>query len=396
MVEECHRRWYAIVCLCSAHHPDFCSGFFLAEASDRKFMTQALALAQRARGKTSPNPMVGAVLIRNRRVIAEGFHRGKGRPHAEVVALRKAGRRARGSTVYVNLEPCCHTGCTGPCTEALIKAGVARVVYSAVDPNPQVNGKGDRRLRQAGVKVDKGLLRKEAEELNEAYYGFHRLGRPFVTLKLAQSVDGRIATMTGDSQWISSPASLKLAHQLRSENDAVMVGAGTVRADNPALTVRLVKGRNPYRIIVVGLRSLPAGSQVVKMNHDLRTILAAVPSIAKKIVRDSKLNGLTIWDIRADRSGRPDPVDLMDKAAAFGLQSILVEGGSALATSLLRAGLVDKIILVIAPKLIGEGKPFIGDLGIRKLSKAIRLKSVTVAQAGPDLVFVGYPEHGGL
>jgi diaminohydroxyphosphoribosylaminopyrimidine deaminase/5-amino-6-(5-phosphoribosylamino)uracil reductase len=384
--------WYACVLPIT---PILVRGFFVADVSDRLFMFRALDLARRARGRTSPNPMVGAVIVKNGHIIAEGFHHGKGQPHAEVVALKKAGRKARGATVYVNLEPCCHTGCTGPCADALIKAGVARVVYSSIDPNPLVSGKGDRKLRRAGIKVERGLLRREAEELNEAYYCYHRLGRPFVTLKMAQTVDGRIATRTGDSQWISSPASLKLAHRLRAENDAVMVGAGTVRADNPALTVRLVKGRNPYRIVVAGRQPLSRESKVVKKNDDQRTIVGAVPKVARKIAEDTRLNGLTIWDVEPDRSGRPDPVDLMKKAAVFGLQSILVEGGSALATSLLRAHLVDKIILVIAPKLIGEGKSSIGDLGIRRLSKAIRLRSVRVDCSGDDFVVVGYPEHGG-
>jgi len=338
--------------------------------------------------------MVGAVIVRNGRVIAESCHRRKGGDHAEVAALRKAGRRARGATVYVNLEPCCQTGCTGPCTEALMTAGVARVVYASLDPNPIVSGKGDRRLRRAGIEVARGLLRKEAEKLNEAYYAYHRNGRPFVTLKLAQSIDGRIATITGDSQWISSPGSIKLAHQLRAENDAVMVGVGTVRADNPALTVRLVKGRNPYRVVVVGRGPFPAGCQLAKKNTDARTIVAAVPDVARKLSRRAGVSGLTLWEVKPERSGRPDPADLMKKAAAFGLQSILVEGGSALGTSLLKARVVDKIVLVIAPKVIGGGTSSVGDLGISRLGEAIRLESVTVRHVGPDIVVTGYPNYG--
>ena len=367
--------------------------FFVADATDRQFMAQALALAQRARGRTSPNPMVGAVIVRRGRVVAEGYHRGKGFPHAEVVALRKAGRKARGATLYVNLEPCCHTGCTGPCTEALVEAGVVRIVYSSIDPNPMVRGKGDSRLREAGIAVERGLLREEAEKLNEAYYAYHRHGRPFVTLKMAQTIDGRIATGTGDSQWISGPLSLKLAHQLRAENDAVMVGAGTVRADNPALTVRLVKGRNPFRVVVAGRGLINPECQIVRKNADHRTIVAAVPEKAARLARLARNSGLTIWEIKPDRDSRPDPIDLMEKAGAFGLQSILVEGGAALATSLLKAGLVDKIILVIAPTIVGEGKSSIGDLGIRKLNKAIQLESITIDRSGRDLVVAGYPRY---
>ncbi|MEW5796602.1 MAG: bifunctional diaminohydroxyphosphoribosylaminopyrimidine deaminase/5-amino-6-(5-phosphoribosylamino)uracil reductase RibD, partial [Candidatus Zixiibacteriota bacterium] len=238
-------------------------------------MQRALDLAAKARGWTSPNPMVGAVIVKNGRIVAEGYHHRAGLDHAEVVALKKAGTRAKGATVYVTLEPCAHVGCTGPCANALIRAGVARVIYSSVDPNPLVSGKGHKKLRKAGIAVERGLLRREAEKLNEAYFAFHRNGRPFVTLKMAQTIDGRIATATGDSQWISSPASLKLAHRLRAENDAVMVGMGTVRADNPALTVRLVKGKNPYRLIVGGRDPVPKSRRIFASNEDLRTVLAA-------------------------------------------------------------------------------------------------------------------------
>ena len=309
------------------------------------------------------------------------------------MALKKAGRGARGATMYVTLEPCCHIGCTGPCTEAIIRAGVARVVYASGDPNPLVGGKGDRALRRAGVKVERGLLRTEAETLNEAYYAFHLNHRPFVTLKMAQTVDGRIATATGDSQWISSPPSLKLAHQLRAQNDAVMVGMGTVRADNPALTVRLVKGKNPYRIVVGGRGKIPAASQVFLKNKDLKTILAAPARMLERFTFRKRWQGLVCWEIGCDRSGHLDPVDLMRKAVAFGVQSILVEGGSALATSLLAARLVDKLVLVVAPKMIGEGIAAIGDLGIRKLADGIRLTRLSVRQLGRDTILIGYPEY---
>jgi diaminohydroxyphosphoribosylaminopyrimidine deaminase/5-amino-6-(5-phosphoribosylamino)uracil reductase len=210
-------------------------------------------------------------------------------------------------------------------------------------------------------------------------------------LKMAQTLDGRIATLTGDSQWISSPASLKLAHELRAENDAVMVGAGTVRADNPALTVRLVKGKNPYRIVVSGREELPSRSQLFVDNHDLKTVVVGPGRIAATAPDGG--SGLVRWDVRTDRRGRVDLNDLSSKAAAFGLQSILVEGGSGLATALLEAHLVDKLILVVAPKLIGHGTNAIGDLGIRKLADGIILERVKVHQLGPDQIVVGYPKY---
>jgi diaminohydroxyphosphoribosylaminopyrimidine deaminase / 5-amino-6-(5-phosphoribosylamino)uracil reductase len=365
----------------------------VAERSDNDFMSRALDLAIKARGWTSPNPMVGAVIVKNGRIIAEGFHRRAGSEHAEAAALRKAGRRADGATVYVTLEPCCHVGYTGPCTDAISQAGIRRVVYASVDPNPIVRGKGDRRLRSAGIKITRGVLKREAEEINEAYYLFHREGRPFVTLKMAQTLDGRIATITGDSQWISSPASRKLAHRLRAENDAVMVGAGTVRADNPALTVRLVKGRNPYRIIVAGRGELPSDSQVFVNNQDLKTVVAGARRFAARRALGGVMPGPVRWTVKTDKRGRVDLSDLIQKAAAFGIQSILVEGGSGLATSLLANHLVDKMVLVIAPKIIGHGTSAIGDLGITKLADGIVLDRVTVQQMGPDQVVTGYPKY---
>ncbi len=356
-------------------------------------MNRALELAAKARGYTSPNPMVGAVIVRNGRIVGEGYHRRAGQEHAETAALRKAGRQARGATMYVTLEPCCHVGCTGPCTEAIINAGISRVVYAMLDPNPIVKGKGDRELRNAGLKVSRGVLRRSAEELNEAYLMFHKLGRPFVTLKMAQSIDGRIATITGESKWISSPASLKLAHRLRAENDAVMVGAGTVRADNPALTVRLAKGRNPYRIVVAGRSELPTNCQLLTNNRDLKTVVAKVGQKNSRSPNSKRSASIVRWELKGDRRGQVDVRDLLQKAAAFGLQSILVEGGSSLATALLKAELVDKVVLVIAPKIIGHGTPAIGDLGVKRLEDGIELTRVEVLRMGMDLIVSGYPKY---
>jgi diaminohydroxyphosphoribosylaminopyrimidine deaminase/5-amino-6-(5-phosphoribosylamino)uracil reductase len=271
---------------------------------------------------------------------------------------------------------------------------VVRVIYASVDPNPLVKGKGDRRLRQAGIKVERGLLKREAEALNEAYYTFHNNGRPFVTLKMAQTLDGRVATASGDSQWISSPKSLRLAHQLRAQNDAVMVGAGTVRVDNPALTVRLVKSKNPYRIVVSSRGDLPKNSRLMKSNGDLRTIVATSLSGIRRLARTNRRKGLICWEVDLDTVGRLHLGDLMQKAAAFGLHSILVEGGSALATSLLKARLVDKIVLVLGPKIIGQGTPVVGDLGVRKLVDGISVDRVSVNRAGPDVVIEAYPKYG--
>ena len=357
-------------------------------------MARALVLAARAKGRTSPNPMVGTVIVRNGRIISEGYHRKAGTDHAEVVALKKAGKKAAGATAYVTLEPCCHTGCTGPCSDALIKAGIARVVFAAVDPNPIVKGKGLRRLRRAGIDVSFGLMRNEAEELNEVYFGYHRLGRPFVTLKMAQTLDGRIATLSGQSQWISGPETLKMAHQLRAESDGVLVGAGTVRHDDPSLTVRLVRGSHPYRIVLTGSGRLPKGSKLFQNNEDARTVVASTAEGIAKLSRRQGFGGLTFWALKSDRAGRPQLLDLLAKADAFGLRSLLVEGGAEVATTFLKAGLVDRLVLVVAPMLIGHGRDTIGELGIRTLDRAIRLDRVSVHRIGKDAVVTGYPKYG--
>jgi len=358
---------------------------------DHKYMARALDLAAKGRGRVSPNPMVGAVIVKNGRVIAEGYHRGAGKDHAEVVALKKAGKQARGATVYVTLEPCCHTGNTGPCTEALIAAGVRKVVFPSHDPDPRVSGKGARRLRQVGIEVVKGILAGEAERLNESYYAHNLTGRPFVILKIAQTLDGRIAARNGDSQWVSGPPSLKMVHRLRSEVDAVAVGMGTVKADDPSLTVRLVKGKNPYRVIVAGSDKIPPRSKLLSNNSDFKTIVAAGEKAIDRLARRRRSGNLIYWKVRTGRNGLLDLSDLLMKAGEFGLRSILVEGGAALATSFIKARLVNKLVLVIAPKLLGEGIEAIADLGLRKLSDAVAVRDMTIERVGQDLVCTGYP-----
>jgi diaminohydroxyphosphoribosylaminopyrimidine deaminase/5-amino-6-(5-phosphoribosylamino)uracil reductase len=337
--------------------------------------------------------MVGAVIVKNGRVLAEGYHRKAGTAHAEVIALNKAGDKARGATVYVTLEPCCHTGNTGPCTDALIRSGVARVVFASVDPDPRVRGRGARRLRRAGIEVTTGVCRREAERLNEVFYGFHRNGRPFVTLKLAQTLDGRIATRTGDSQWITSPASRKLAHRLRAEADAILVGMGTVRKDNPSLTVRNVRGRNPYRVVVTGSARFPKGTRLLADNDDLKTIVATTAGRANRANGRRLGRNLTFWSVRAGRNGRLDVEDLLRKAGEFGLQHLLVEGGAGLATSLVKARLVDKLVVFLAPRIIGAGVESIGDLGVRRLADNLNLVIDRVDRLGPDIVIIGYPKY---
>jgi diaminohydroxyphosphoribosylaminopyrimidine deaminase/5-amino-6-(5-phosphoribosylamino)uracil reductase len=360
--------------------------------SDTTFMRRALDLAARARGKTSPNPMVGAFIVRSGKIVSEGYHKRAGADHAEIVALKKAGGKARGATMYVSLEPCCHVGKTGPCTIAIINAGIRRVVYATADPDPRVSGKGARQLRNAGLSVTSGVLRRDAEQLNEQYIHSQKLKRPFVILKLAQSLDGKIASKSGDSKWISGPESRRYVHQLRTEVDAVVVGAETVRQDNPRLTVRHVKGKNPHRIIVVGKRPISSSARVITANRDKTTIMVISSSSGSNsaIVRLRKM-GVEIWETNGVRSSSVDPISLVRKAHEFGFRSLLLEGGSCLATSFLKYHLVDKMILVTAPLLIGDGVNSIGDLGVFDIRQAIRFDRTTRFALGDDHIFIGYP-----
>ncbi|HOP06850.1 MAG TPA: bifunctional diaminohydroxyphosphoribosylaminopyrimidine deaminase/5-amino-6-(5-phosphoribosylamino)uracil reductase RibD [candidate division Zixibacteria bacterium] len=366
----------------------------MAVKADREYMIRALGLAERARGKTSPNPMVGAVIVRNGEVVGEGYHHAAGMPHAEVNAIKAAGDKCRGATIYVTLEPCCHRGRTGPCTQAIIDAGISRVVFAAKDPDPRVSGGGARQLRRAGLKVSSGLMRDEARRQNEIYFHVKEHQRVFVIVKTAQSLDGRIATVTGDSQWISCPESRRLAHKLRTEVDAVVVGGGTLKADNPALTVRHIKGKNPYRIVLAANPEFPRRCKLIDDNEDCLTVFASTEETVEKLSHQRRTQGAIFWTIKRDASGRLSLDDFMDKAYRFGIRSVMVEGGPTLVTSFFHSRLVDKYVLVSAPKMIGEGRASIGSLDISKLSEAVLFENCTYERVGADCIFIGYPKWG--
>ncbi len=352
----------------------------MADTRDQRMMRRALALAARGRGTTRPNPMVGCVIARGGRILAEGWHRRAGGDHAEVAALRQLGRRAAGATAYVSLEPCCHTGRTGPCTAALVAAGVRRVVYALRDPNPRVNGRGARALRQAGVAVEGDVLAAEAAELNRGYLAWVTTGRPWVTLKAAVSLDGRIAARGGDSKWITGPAARREAHRLRAAHDAILVGAGTVHADDPALTVREVRGRDPQRVILDGrLRTRPGA--------------AAVPGswIATRAKGGGALErrGATILRVTG-RGPRVDLGALLDELGRREVTSLLVEGGGEVHGQFLRAGLVDEVAIFVAPVLIGgDGIPVLRGEGAATMAQALRLVDVRVKRLGNDVLVTG-------
>ncbi len=340
---------------------------------------------------TSPNPMVGAVVVRHGRIVGEGYHHGTGKPHAEILALKQAGERAKGATIYVTLEPCCHTGRTGPCTEALIAAGIARVVYATKDPDPRVNGRGAARLRRAEIVTSGGILSSEAQDLNEYYFTYHKYGRPFVILKLAQSLDGRIATSTGDSKWISGPESRECVHRLRAEVDAVVVGMGTVRQDNPALTVRLVRGGNPHRIVLTNSHKFPPRSKLLSQAGDGRTIIASSRESNERFARRNRNRDLIYWDVRMSEEGQVDLKVLLKRAGQFGFRSMLVEGGAEVATQFLKQRLVDKVLFFTAPMVIGAGRDAIGELGVRRIAEAMTFERSRFEKLGNDNLFVGYP-----
>jgi diaminohydroxyphosphoribosylaminopyrimidine deaminase/5-amino-6-(5-phosphoribosylamino)uracil reductase len=356
---------------------------------DNYYMGIAIRLARKGIGKTSPNPMVGAVIVANGKIIGQGYHKRCGDHHAEINAINSTKKNIKGSTFYITLEPCSHYGRTPPCVDALIQENPERVVVGSLDPNPEVNGRGIKILRSKGIKVDVGICESECRQLNEHYFKFVKTGMPYITVKYAQTLDGRIATKSGDSQWISSEASRRYVHHLRGINDGIMVGAGTVAADNPQLTVRHVKGKNPFRIIVDSKLRIPIKSSVLTDINSHLTIIATTSSAPTVKITAIKKLGVEVWVARKERDGRVSLRDLLKKLGKREIVSVLVEGGSEVITSLLKANLVDKMIIPIAPKIIGKGLEAIGDLKINKINKAIRFSSFKTMKKGDDIIFEG-------
>lgn len=357
----------------------------------RKMMRRALQLARKGVGRTSPNPAVGAVIVRDGAIVGEGWHRRAGTPHAEVHALRMAGEAARGGDVYVTLEPCSHHGRTPPCADALVAAGVARVFVGMIDPNPIVSGKGVERLRQAGIVVETGLLGNECLRLNEAFCKHVTTGRPMVVLKSALTLDGKTATSSGDSRWVTSPPSRRMVHRLRAVMDGVMVGSGTLLADDPELTVRLVKGRNPLRIVVDSELRTPLTSRLLASTKEGGVVLATVCRDAAKRA-DLAATGAELLICRR-QGNRVDLVDMLEQLGARGVQSILLEGGETLAGEMLRQGLIDKFFFFFAPKLVGgEGKGLFTGAGVPLMNRALPLRVERVSRVGGDILLEAYPE----
>lgn len=355
--------------------------------NDEKYMARALELARNGLGWTSPNPMVGAVIVKAGRIIGEGWHRRCGELHAEREALASCSENPAGSTVYVTLEPCCHQGRQPPCTQALLEAGVSRVVIGAGDPNPLVAGKGIRLLRRQGITVDEHVMEQECMDLNQVFFHFIRTGTPFTVMKYAMTLDGKIAAYTGASKWITGETARNHVHRQRHRYSAIMAGVGTVLADDPLLTCRMEGGKNPVRVICDSRLRTPLTSQIVKTAGDVPTILATC-STDMQAARPYQDAGCAVLTLPC-RDGHVDLQALMAELGERQIDSVLLEGGGTLNWAALKAGIVHKILAYISPRLLGgkEAKSPIGGEGFPSPNEAIKLTDGVVTQLGEDILF---------
>ena len=358
-------------------------------------MKMALELAEQGRGWTSPNPMVGAVIVKEGTVIGKGFHQTAGGPHAEINALNDAGGKAEGATLYVSLEPCNHTGRTPPCTEAIAESGIKRVVAGMRDPNPGVTGGGLGFLESQGVEVSVGICEDACRRINEAFIKYATTSCPFVILKCATTLDGCIATRGGDSKWITNSLSRQFVHEIRHAVDAIMVGIGTVLKDDPQLTTRLEgrEGKDPVRIVLDTNLSIPEKARMLHLSSDSGILLVcgnSAPLEKRKKLEESGVRFLTL----EDEEGRIDLTALVEELGKMGITSLLIEGGSRINGSSLRAGIVDKVYMFYAPKICGgEGIPICGGPGVELMEQSMSLEDVTVHRFADDVMIEGYIKY---
>jgi diaminohydroxyphosphoribosylaminopyrimidine deaminase/5-amino-6-(5-phosphoribosylamino)uracil reductase len=362
------------------------------EPDDERWMTRALELAEVANGHTSPNPSVGAVVVRSGVCVGAGYHPRAGDPHAEVFALREAGGRARGATLYTTLEPCSHTGRTPPCADLIVRGEIARVVSAMRDPDPRVSGRGHERLRAARVVVDVGVRGSAARRTHAAYIKWKTTGIPFVTMKVAMSLDGKTATTTGESQWITSEPARVEGHRLRDRHDAILVGARTVLADDPALTTRLPEGggRDPARIVLDTHARTPTTARIFAHLDSAPTVVVTSETADPARVSALRDAGASVWRVPASEGG-VDVQHALARCGEEGILSLLLEGGSRVRGSFVRARLVDRVVAFVAPRILGghAAAPAVGGLGFERLADALELTSWTTRVSGADVVLDG-------
>jgi diaminohydroxyphosphoribosylaminopyrimidine deaminase/5-amino-6-(5-phosphoribosylamino)uracil reductase len=357
------------------------------------YMKIAIAQAKKARGRVSPNPLVGAVVVKKGEIVGVGYHHRAGSPHAEINALACAGRKARNADLYVTLEPCSHYGRTPPCVDAIVENKIKNVIIGMTDPNPLVAGKGVARLRRAGIGIESGILEEECRRLNEFYIKYITRKTPFVILKVASTLDGNIATRTGDSRGITCEKSLRIVHQLRDQVDAIMVGVGTVKVDDPLLTTRLARkpGKDPLRIIVDSSLSISPRAKVFNRYSEAGVIVATTNRASLRKKKHLEKMGVRIISVAA-KEGAVDLKRLMKALGKLEITSILLEGGTRLITSALKDGMVDKILFFYAPKILGGrlSHGITAGEGVDRISQALRVRDVMVKKCGDDVLVEGY------
>jgi diaminohydroxyphosphoribosylaminopyrimidine deaminase/5-amino-6-(5-phosphoribosylamino)uracil reductase len=356
-------------------------------------MREALSLAAIPEGITTPNPMVGAILVKNGKIIGKGYHPKFGEKHAEIIAIENAQRSVEGATLYCNLEPCCHKTPdkkTPPCTDRIIHEKIKRVITSTIDPNPHVNGKGIEILKQAGIEVTTGILAKEAVFLNEIYFKYIQTKIPFIHLKMAQTLDGKIATQSYDSRWITDEEAREEVHRMRHKYSGILVGLNTIKTDNPKLTARLGLSGIPFRIVLDTKLDIPLNSNILNDKFSDKTILFTTPNHNSKVKEQLIQKGIKINVVNGNGTGMVNLHQVVDNLGKMGVTSILVEGGSKIFTHFIRDSLFDKMSVFIAPIIIGQGINVIGDLGTEKISNALKLEKVIFKHINKQIVVEGY------
>ena len=361
---------------------------------NKYYMKLALELAQKGRGNVNPNPMVGAVIVKNNKIIGQGYHEEYGKDHAEINAINSTKENLEGSTMYVTLEPCFHYGKTPPCVDKIIECKISKVVIASFDPNPLVSGNSVKKLLAAGIEVMVGVLDEENKKLNEVFMKYIIKKIPFVIMKSAMSLDGKISTSTGESKWISCEKSRQKVHKLRDEVMAILVGVNTIIKDNPKLTCRLEYGKNPIRIVVDSTLKIPLSTNIITSAKDTRTIIVTTLYAQMSKVKELESKGVEVI-VANDKDKRVDLKDMMQKLGALKIDSILLEGGASLNYSAIEEGVVDKVQIYIAPKIIGgvDSKTPVGGNGINSLKDAFKIKNISVETIGEDILVEGYIEE---